>query len=44
MIDCCKKLYLYVMFCTFRIGPVEEEDNTNLNDYKEYLNPMYMKR
>ena len=37
MIDCCKNLYLYAMFCTFRIGP-EEEDNTNLNDYKEYIN------
>ena len=43
MIDCCKNLYLYVIFFTFRVGP-EEEDNTNLNDYKEYINPMFMKR
>ena len=42
MIDCCKNLYLYAMFCTFRIGPVEEEETQN--DYKEYLNPMYMRR
>ena len=41
MIDCCYNVYLYAIFCTFRIGPQEEETQ---NDYKEYLNPMYMKR
>ena len=45
MIDCCYNVYLYAIFCTFRIGP-EEDDENNLtnNDYKEYLNPMYMRK
>ena len=43
MIDCCYNVYLYSIFCTFKIGPDEEETETQ-NDYKEYLNPMYMTR
>ena len=42
MIDCCYNVYLYAIFCTFRIGP--EEDQDTQSDYKEYINPMYMKR
>jgi len=43
MIDCCKNLYLYAIFCTFRIGPEDEEPPSDDN-YKEYINPMYMRR
>ena len=43
MIDCCKNIYLYVIYFTFRIGPEEEENNPD-DDYKEYINPIYMKR
>jgi len=42
MIDCCKNIYLYAIYFTFRIGP-EEEENLD-DDYKEYINPMCMRR
>jgi hypothetical protein len=41
MIDCCRNIYLYAIYFTFRIGPEEENPD---NDYKEYINPMFMKR
>ena len=42
MFDCCQNIYLYAIYFTFRIGP-EEEKNPD-DDYKEYINPMYMRR
>ena len=41
MIDCCQNIYLYAIYFTFRIGP---EEDTYQEDYKEFINPMFMKR
>jgi len=38
MIDYCKQIFIYFTFRTFPEEEVEDDD------YKEFINPMYMKR